>query len=314
MGFSQRIAGVAKTHEKSHFNGSTNRVQMDTLWGQYDDWVTPSVFVAVNNNAFAGFVAGNNNFQDKQKVQVFPNTTNTPLKITGVILWFGQKSLNSGNAASKVIAKTYDLDGSTPGNSTSTEDLLVNDIDTTSGNWNIITFATPASYTSGFAAGIDVTNVLAGDYIGLYSSENGGGSVYNDQAWEQWADNSWNSFSTPNASGGWGLDIQLGIFPIVDTDVVGMKSIINDKFKIYQNMPNPFSNTSNVFYELSEAANVSLEVFDMTGKPLGVYNEGFKSAGKSMIKIDATAFQSGIYHYTITINGQKATRKMVVFK
>ena len=132
-GFSQRIARVAKTYEKSNFNGSTNRVQMDTLWGQYHDWVTPSVYVVTVGGTDIGYVAGNNHYNDKQKVQVFPNPSNTPMKINAVILWFGEKSLGSGNPNSKVIAKTYNLNGSAPGNSTSTADLLVKDIDTTSG-------------------------------------------------------------------------------------------------------------------------------------------------------------------------------------
>ena len=308
--FSQIAAEASKTIKNPHFGlGNSNRTLMDTLWGQFDQWAAPTLYFVTSNGQPVGYLGGNSAFGDKQKVQVFPNASNTPMKIEAVILWFGGKQLNSGDAASKVIAKTLDWNGTSPGNETSSADLLVTDVDTAAGSWNIVTFATPVTVTGGFAAGIDVTTVAANDFVGLFSSEDGGGNVYGNLAWEQLANDTWNTMQSR-----YQIDVQLGIFPIVDTDVVGIKNIKNDKFKIYQNMPNPFSNTSYVFYELAEAANVSLEVFDMTGKSLVVYNEGFKSAGKSMIEIDAIDFPSGIYHYTITIGDQKATKKMVVFK
>ena len=307
--FSQIAAEASKTIKNPYFGlGNSSRTLMDTLWGQFHEWPRAEVYVAQVNGQNQGYVAGSNNFGDKQKVQIFLN--NTPMKIEAVILWFGGIFLQSGDAASKVIAKAYNWNLNSPGNLTSSADLLVDDIDTLNDSWNIVTFDTPITVTGNFAAGIDLTQVAAGDYVGLFSSEHGGGNVYGDLAWEQLANDSWNTFKSRYG----GIDVQLGIFPIVDTDVVGIKNIKNDKFKIYQNMPNPFSNTSYVFYELAEAANVSLEVFDMTGKSLLVYNEGFKSAGKSMIEIDATDLPSGIYHYTITIGDQKATKKMVVFK
>ena len=309
--FSQRMAGGLKMDKRTNFSLNNSRVQNDTLWGLLDQWSTPALYTPTGAT---GYVCGNNSYDDKTQAQVILNESNTPMKIDALILWFGGISLNSGNASSKVVAKTFEWDGSVPGKVTSSADLLVDDIDTTSGSWNIVTFNTPASFNGGFAVGIDVTNVKANDYVGLFASEDGGGTTYGDLSFVQIANDSWVRYTAPLANWGWELDVQMGIFPIVDTDVVGLKNIINDKFKIYQNMPNPFSNTSYVFYELTEAANVLLEVFDMTGKSLVVYNEGFKSAGKSMIEIDATDFPSGIYHYTITINGQKTTKKMVVFK
>ena len=193
--FAQRTAEVLKTHEKIHIVISSNRALLDTLWNQYEDWVKPTLFVASNGNNAVGYVAGNNNFGDKHKAQVFPNTTNTAMKIEQVILLFGGKYLSSGNANSKVAVKTYAWNGTTPGSSTSAVDLLVNDIDTLAGSWNIVTFTNPATVGSDFGVGIDLTATASGDYVGLYSSEDGGGNVYGNLAWEQWNDNSWHLFS-----------------------------------------------------------------------------------------------------------------------
>lgn len=321
--FSQRIAEVAKIFEKIPIADNNHRIQMDTVWGKYSDWSLPSLFTSTNG----GYVCGSNGYGDKQKAQVYINFTPAPVSIEEVILWFGAKELTSGNAASKVVVKTYHVNGTgtnasgtgnfAPGASTSSADLLASaiDISTTTRIWNIVSFNNPVivSDNEEFAVGVDFSTLAPGDNAGLISSENGGGNFYQDLSWEQWSDNGWRSFAVPTPNG-WGLDIQIGIFPIVDLDVVGMKNIKNDHFKLYQNMPNPFSNTSYVFYELMETAHVSLEVFDLMGKSMTIIDEGYQNPGKSMIKIDASDYPAGIYHYTIAIGDQRATKKMVVFK
>ena len=242
------------------------------------------------------------------------------MSIEKAIVWFGIKELTSNNANSKVVVKVYNLNGtgtnstgtgqSAPGTSIATADLLAADIDTM--GWNIVSFTNPVLVTNDFAAGVDFTKLAPGDTVALFSSIHGGGNMYWDLAWEQWSDGSWYSFGVDQPMG-WDIDLQLGIFPIVNVDVSGMENIKNEKFKLYQNIPNPFSNTSHVFYELTEAAPVSLEVFDLTGKSMTIINAGFQSAGKSLIKIDASDYPAGIYHYTITIGDQRSTKKMVVF-
>ena len=311
----QRMAEASKTHEKIHITENNDRVQMDTLWGNYSNWPAADLYFSSTG---MGYVLGNNNYGDLQKAQVYINVTGTPMRIKEVILWFGVKKITSGNASSKVMAKTYNINGTgtnasgtntpAPGASTSSADLLAADIDTV--EWNIVAFSNPVVVTDDFAVGVDFTMLAPGDTAALMSSIDGGGNVYEDLAWEQWNDSAWHSLASPT---GWELDIQMAVFPIVDTDVTGMKNIINEDFKLYQNIPNPFSNTSYVFYELTEAAHVSLEVFDITGKSMAVIYEGFKSAGKSMVMIDAHDFPPGIYPYSITIGDRRVIRKMVIF-
>ena len=315
--FSQRTIEVAKTSKKIYADENNSRSQMDTIWGEYHSWTEAKCYVSSS-----GLVLGNNLYGDKQKVQVFLN--NTPMKIEEAIVWFGVKgSWGASNPNSKVVVKTYNIDGTgrnasgpnkpAPKTSTSSVDLLLTDIDTT-GSWNIVAFTNPVIVHNDFGIGVDFTTLDPSDRAGLMASHLGGGNDFGDLAWEQLADGSWQTIAVPQSDDGWGLDLQIAIFPIVNTEGVGLKTIKNEHFKIYQNMPNPFSSTSLVFYELAEAAEVSLEVFDMAGKSMMIINEGFKDAGKSMIKIDASHYPSGIYHYTMTIGGEKVTKKMVVLK
>ena len=307
--FSQYGLEVLKTGKKINMNSNHSRLQMDTLWGKYEQWVEPSLYAITEAGIVVGYLGGNSQRGEKQKVQVFPNTSNAPLSIREVILYFGFKQFDSGDADSKIIVKTYGLNGNTPGDSLSSATLLVSDVVNDGDAWNIVTFDNHAKFAGGFGVGLDFKDITSGDYIGLFTSENGGGNKYGNLAWEQLSDDSWSTFKQS-----WNTDVELGIFPIVDLDVVGMKTIKNNLFNIYQNMPNPFSNISSVFYELNEAAAVSFEVFDMTGKSMVTKREGLKSAGKYRIEIDATDYPSGIYHYTMTIGDQRATKKMVVFK
>ncbi len=41
-------------------------------------------------------------------------------------------------------------------------------------------------------------------------------------------------------------------------------------------------------------------------------NEGTKSAGQYNIMLDGSEFTTGLYYYSLTVNGQKLTRKMVI--
>ncbi len=85
--------------------------------------------------------------------------------------------------------------------------------------------------------------------------------------------------------------------------------------KVFQNMPNPFSTTSTVNYELEKAAPVVLSVYDVTGKKVAEQNEGTQSEGQHSLKFNGESLSAGVYYYSLTV-GQNATStmKMVIVK
>lgn len=85
--------------------------------------------------------------------------------------------------------------------------------------------------------------------------------------------------------------------------------------KLGQNSPNPFSNTSNISYELEKTASVALSVYDVTGKKVVEQNEGNQSTGKHNMKFNAENLPAGVYYYSLTVDKiSTSTMKMVVIK
>lgn len=84
-------------------------------------------------------------------------------------------------------------------------------------------------------------------------------------------------------------------------------------FYLAQNRPNPFNGNTTVTYQLNKkASNITFEVFDVTGKQVMNLNEGSKGAGQYNIELNSSEFTTGLYYYSLTVNGQKLTRKMVI--
>jgi len=81
-----------------------------------------------------------------------------------------------------------------------------------------------------------------------------------------------------------------------------------------QNQPNPFGQSTTIRYTLSDAANVSFDLYDQTGRKVMTINRGLETSGMHSLEIDASQLSNGIYFYTLTAGNHKATRKMVVVK
>ncbi len=89
---------------------------------------------------------------------------------------------------------------------------------------------------------------------------------------------------------------------------------IPSAFSISQNYPNPFNPTTKIDYELPFDANVSITLYDISGKEvLNVINES-KTAGYHTAQINAANLSSGTYFYNITAGNFVQTKKMTVLK
>lgn len=84
--------------------------------------------------------------------------------------------------------------------------------------------------------------------------------------------------------------------------------------KLYQNFPNPTADFTTVKYSLEEAANVTFEMIDITGKTVLASVEGNKSNGVHTITVDTKDLNAGVYFYSVIVNGSKLTKKMTVSK
>ncbi|WP_306641691.1 T9SS type A sorting domain-containing protein [Sanyastnella coralliicola] len=85
-----------------------------------------------------------------------------------------------------------------------------------------------------------------------------------------------------------------------------------DTFAISQNAPNPASDFTRITYNLEVAAEVAIEVRDITGKLMMTRDLGTVGAGSYAYDLSVADYAAGMYSYTFTVNGKTVTRKMIV--
>ncbi|MEZ5082006.1 MAG: FG-GAP-like repeat-containing protein [Bacteroidales bacterium] len=101
----------------------------------------------------------------------------------------------------------------------------------------------------------------------------------------------------------------------VEDPLTYSKESIHER-EIYLNCsPNPFSGTTKIWYKLESESSVQLNVYNFTGQLIKSYDEGSKMKGNHFVEFDATGLKSGIYFYSIGINGQISdSKKMTILK
>jgi hypothetical protein len=96
------------------------------------------------------------------------------------------------------------------------------------------------------------------------------------------------------------------------TNTVAVQEVNTEHFQLYPLAPNPAAETTRLQYRLDQVADVSLEVYDMTGKLVQQLNQGSRAAGYHSITLDVSAFESGVYTTTLVVNGARATERLLV--
>jgi len=81
-----------------------------------------------------------------------------------------------------------------------------------------------------------------------------------------------------------------------------------------QNIPNPFTNTTNIGYTLPQKfTNAQIVITDKTGKTLKVVN--VSGSSKRNITVNASTLALGAYQYSLIVDGRLiATKQMVIAK
>ncbi len=81
-----------------------------------------------------------------------------------------------------------------------------------------------------------------------------------------------------------------------------------------QNYPNPFNPSTTIEYQLNEATEVQLSVFNIQGQKVATLVDEQQSAGTHTVRFNARNFASGVYIYTLKTAGALLTRRMVLIK
>ena len=82
-----------------------------------------------------------------------------------------------------------------------------------------------------------------------------------------------------------------------------------------QNYPNPFNPSTVISYTLKTSTNVTLNVYDITGRRVASLVNGRQAAGAQEVSFNASSLASGVYIYRLqTTDGASLTKKMVLIK
>ncbi|RPI16506.1 MAG: T9SS C-terminal target domain-containing protein [Ignavibacteriae bacterium] len=85
-------------------------------------------------------------------------------------------------------------------------------------------------------------------------------------------------------------------------------------YALQQNFPNPFNPTTVISYNIPEAGNVKLTVYDITGREVMTLANEFMQAGKYTAEFNASDLASGIYIYKIEAGSFTDVKKMLLVK
>ncbi|MBC8377227.1 MAG: choice-of-anchor D domain-containing protein [FCB group bacterium] len=115
----------------------------------------------------------------------------------------------------------------------------------------------------------------------------------------------------------WSLNgpFNLTIGTTVGTD----DTFIPDVFALYQNYPNPFNPVTTITYDIPEASDVRLVVYNLVGQPVSVLVNGFQNPSRYTLAWNGLSdaglpVSSGIYVYRLETDSYVKTMKMMYLK
>jgi len=85
-------------------------------------------------------------------------------------------------------------------------------------------------------------------------------------------------------------------------------------FSVSHNYPNPFNPTTRISFSIAEAGFVSLKVFDILGQEVSALVNEDREAGMYDVVFNASELTTGVYIYTLQINGYSQSRKMILLR
>lgn len=120
---------------------------------------------------------------------------------------------------------------------------------------------------------------------------------------------------------GWSVEKRIfsGDLPNVEltivTDVEQISSQIPEEFKLSENYPNPFNPSTTIEFSLNDAADVSLDIYTITGEHVATLVNGkHYKAGVYEVSFNAENLASGTYIYSLTKGDQQISKKMTLIK
>ena len=111
------------------------------------------------------------------------------------------------------------------------------------------------------------------------------------------------------------LDVSDAVFSIIDTVQTSVEEAgIPDRFELHQNYPNPFNPVTMIRYSISEAAYVTLIIYDLLGQEIETLVDGYREIGNHSKVWDASQLPTGVYIASLKAGSYEERMKMLFVK
>jgi hypothetical protein len=89
-----------------------------------------------------------------------------------------------------------------------------------------------------------------------------------------------------------------------------------EKYSLIKVYPNPFSESTKIYYELNDANNVRLYIFNSLGEKITTLVDEWQEEGRHNCELRITNYElcSGMYYYRIQIGERIESGKMVLIR
>lgn len=102
--------------------------------------------------------------------------------------------------------------------------------------------------------------------------------------------------------------------PKITTDVKYEENQPPGNFTLPQNYPNPFNSSTTITYRLRERSHVVIKIIDLLGREIITLVNQREEAGEQLVRFEADGLGSGVYLLTMSVNGSREVRKLLVQK
>jgi hypothetical protein len=104
-----------------------------------------------------------------------------------------------------------------------------------------------------------------------------------------------------------------GKFEFSNTIEVDILALPNE-YALAQNYPNPFNPSTTITYNIAEAGLVNLSVYNLLGEKVAELVNTIQQSGLHQVEFNGSKLASGTYIYTLNVNGNSVTKKMMLMK
>ncbi len=122
----------------------------------------------------------------------------------------------------------------------------------------------------------------------------------------------------PNRRRGWGLINcweAVKLARIMTSINTGSSASIIEGYELKQNIPNPFNPSTVISYNLKDAGNISIKIYNTLGREVSTIVNERQNAGSYSVTFNGGGLSSGVYFYSMVADGNFImTKRMLLLK